>query len=50
VRAMGEGWTEALNGVEMPPSPIVVDGERPRARLAPPLLGEHTEAVLAALG
>jgi crotonobetainyl-CoA:carnitine CoA-transferase CaiB-like acyl-CoA transferase len=49
VRAMGEGWTRTVDGVEMPPSPIMVDGETPRVRLAPPRLGEHTEAVLAAL-
>lgn len=48
--AMGESWTQAVDGVEMPPSPIRMDGRTPVARLAPPLLGEHTEAILANLG
>ena len=31
-------------------SPLIVDGVRPRVRRAPPLLGEHTQEVLEALG
>jgi crotonobetainyl-CoA:carnitine CoA-transferase CaiB-like acyl-CoA transferase len=31
-------------------SPLRADGERPALRLHPPLLGEHTRAVLAELG
>ena len=31
-------------------SPFRLDGERPRVRRAPPLLGEHTDQVLRALG
>jgi crotonobetainyl-CoA:carnitine CoA-transferase CaiB-like acyl-CoA transferase len=31
-------------------SPYRLDGERPRVRRAPPLLGQHTAEVLAALG
>ena len=31
-------------------SPYLLDGERPRVRRAPPLLGEHTEQILTALG
>ena len=31
-------------------SPLRLDGVRPRIRRAPPLLGEHTDGVLAALG
>jgi crotonobetainyl-CoA:carnitine CoA-transferase CaiB-like acyl-CoA transferase len=31
-------------------SPLLVDGRRPRPQEAPPLLGEHTVAVLTALG
>jgi len=47
--AMGEGWTQIVDGVEMPPSPIRLDGRTPVARLAPPLLGEHAETILAGL-
>ncbi len=47
--AMGDGWTRSLDGIELAPSPIRVDGEPPRARRAPPLLGEHTDEVLAQL-
>ena len=49
VAAMGEGWTQTVGGVEMPPSPIRLDGVTRVARLAPPLLGEHTDAILAGL-
>ncbi|MDP9100767.1 MAG: CoA transferase [Actinomycetota bacterium] len=31
-------------------SPLRLDGERPRIRSAPPLLGEHTDEILRALG
>ena len=40
------GWTDTLDGVRMAPSPILVDGARIPARLPPPRLGEHTEAIL----
>jgi crotonobetainyl-CoA:carnitine CoA-transferase CaiB-like acyl-CoA transferase len=45
---MGPGWTHRVDGIEVPPSPIHVGPEGPRPpRMAPPLLGEHTAAVLA---
>ena len=44
--AMGPGWTTTLDGIELAPSPIRVDGVRAVPRLAPPLLGEHTASVL----
>jgi crotonobetainyl-CoA:carnitine CoA-transferase CaiB-like acyl-CoA transferase len=44
------GWTQAVDGMRLPPNPIRVDGERLPLRIAPPLLGEHTEPVLAAAG
>jgi crotonobetainyl-CoA:carnitine CoA-transferase CaiB-like acyl-CoA transferase len=47
--AMGPGWTSRIDGIELAPSPIRVDGAQPPARLAPPLLGEHTAQVLAEL-
>ena len=43
------GWTETLDGIRLAPSPIRVDGARLPARLPPPLLGEHTDTVLAEL-
>lgn len=46
VAAMGPGWTSRLGTIELPPSPIRVDGQRLVARLPPPLLGEHTSEVL----
>ena len=47
---MGPGWTASVDGIELAPSPIRVDGRSPAPRLAPPLLGEHTEAVLTEVG
>ena len=47
--AQPQGWIETLDGIRLAPDPIRVDGARLPARLPPPLLGEHTEAVLAEL-
>jgi crotonobetainyl-CoA:carnitine CoA-transferase CaiB-like acyl-CoA transferase len=47
--AQPEGWTETLDGIRLAPDPIRIDGARLPARLPPPLLGEHTETVLAEL-
>ena len=47
--AQPEGWTETLDGMRLAPDPIRVDGVRLPVRMPPPLLGEHTEAVLAEL-
>ena len=45
--SMGPGWTHRVDGIEVPPSPIRVGANRPPSpRLPPPLLGEHTTAVL----
>ena len=44
------GWTQEVDGRQLPPDPIRVDGERLALRLAPPLLGEHTEPLLAEAG
>jgi glutaryl-CoA transferase len=49
VAALGPGWTERIDDLQLAPSPILVDGERVRVRLAPPRLGEHTASVLAEL-
>jgi crotonobetainyl-CoA:carnitine CoA-transferase CaiB-like acyl-CoA transferase len=45
--AMGPGWTSSVDGIELAPSPIRVEYAQLPYRLAPPLLGEHTEAILA---
>jgi crotonobetainyl-CoA:carnitine CoA-transferase CaiB-like acyl-CoA transferase len=50
VAAMGTGWTTTLDGIEMAPSPIAVDGAVPPPSLPPPRLGEHTSVVLDELG
>ncbi len=47
--AMGPGWTSRIDGIELAPSPIRVDGAQASPWLPPPLLGEHTARVLAEL-
>jgi len=49
VAAMGDGWTQLVAGIELAPSPLRLDGARLLPRLAPPLLGEHTDEVVAQL-
>ncbi len=46
VASMGAGWTTMIDGIELAPGPISVDGSVARPTLAPPRLGEHTEAIL----
>ena len=48
--AMGSGWTTRIDGIDLAPSPILVDGDQLPVRLAPPLLGEHTAEVLREIG
>ncbi len=45
--AHGGGWTEEVESMRLAPSPFRVDGRTIPARIAPPLLGEHTGEVLA---
>lgn len=45
--AMGDGWTQTADGIELAPDPIRVDGARLPVRLPPPRLGEHTDTVMA---
>ena len=46
VAAMGPGWTHRIDGIELPPSPIRIDGSVSPPRHPPPRLGQHTDAVL----
>ena len=39
-------WTATVDGIRLPPSPLLVDGERTPIRRPPPRLGEHTDEVL----
>ena len=49
VAAMGDEWLTEIDGVRLPPSPIQVDGFHATLRRPPPLLGQHTDDVLAEL-
>jgi crotonobetainyl-CoA:carnitine CoA-transferase CaiB-like acyl-CoA transferase len=46
VASMGRGWVTELDGIELPPSPIRLDGRSTPPRRPPPRLGEHTAEVL----
>lgn len=48
--AMGRGWTTRIDGIDLAPNPILVDGLRLPVRLAPPLLEQHAAAVLREIG
>jgi crotonobetainyl-CoA:carnitine CoA-transferase CaiB-like acyl-CoA transferase len=51
MRASGaDGWTQRMNGIELPPSPIRHGGERLPVRLPPPRRGADTDAILAEAG
>jgi crotonobetainyl-CoA:carnitine CoA-transferase CaiB-like acyl-CoA transferase len=47
VAMMGSGWVDEVAGVRLPPSPIHLGGAVQGARRPPPLLGEHTDEILA---
>jgi crotonobetainyl-CoA:carnitine CoA-transferase CaiB-like acyl-CoA transferase len=49
-RDSGGDWTQQIGGMELAPSPIWLAGARLPVRQAPPLLGEHTDSLLAELG
>jgi crotonobetainyl-CoA:carnitine CoA-transferase CaiB-like acyl-CoA transferase len=49
VAAMGDGWLTEIDGVRLPPSPIQLDGVHRPLRRPPPLLGQHTDEVVAEL-
>ena len=48
--AYPDGWVQERDGLRTAPDPILVDGRRLPLRLAPPLLGADTDAVLADVG
>ena len=49
VDMMGAEWIQEVGGVSVPPSPIHIGEGVLRARRPPPLLGQHTDEVLAGL-
>jgi crotonobetainyl-CoA:carnitine CoA-transferase CaiB-like acyl-CoA transferase len=50
MRRLEPGWISTVAGVQLPASPILVDGERLPIRRPPPRLGEHTDEILAEIG
>ena len=48
--AVDPDWITTLDGVQLPASPIRLDGSRLTIRRAPPRLGEHTDEILGEIG
>ena len=48
--AHGGAWVQEAPPMRLAPDPIRLDGQSPPLRGMPPLLGEHTDAVLTELG
>ena len=51
IRAAQDGeWLQSAGEMRLAPGPIRIEGESPPLRRPPPLLGEHTDELLAELG
>ena len=50
MRSVEPDWISTVGGVQTPPSPIRIDGQRLPIRRPPPRLGEHTDEILAEVG
>jgi crotonobetainyl-CoA:carnitine CoA-transferase CaiB-like acyl-CoA transferase len=44
------GWTQAVDGVRLAPTPLLVDGQRPPLRTPPPRFGGQTDEILGEAG
>jgi formyl-CoA transferase/CoA:oxalate CoA-transferase len=50
MRHLDPDWITTIDGIQIPASPILVDGARLPFRRPPPRLGEHTDEILSVIG